>query len=212
MQRRRLQYMLVMALTLGRVPLIFVFLGINLCLDTRQSALWFFVAFFSMLAAALTDIVDGLLARRLGVVSKLGGYADPLTDKIFTLVTFITLVYLLARSGQSGHARFFLAFAIVFLVRDQWVSFLRAIGALYNIDAKANWSGKLRTILSFTTVCVVYWYLQAPETVWNPLGRGLVFALEGASILITLVSIWVYTAYYWPSLRRELRASQEQHP
>lgn len=200
------KFALVMALTLGRVPLVVLFLLINLFVDTRESALWFFMAFFAMLAAALTDTVDGVLARRFKVVSKLGGYVDPLTDKIFCIVTFPTLIYLMAQTGNAFHMRFFLAFAVLFLVRDQWVTFLRSIGALYDMEAKANWSGKVRTALSFTTICVVYWFLQAPDHVWNPLHLYFVYALEGASILITLVSLWVYTAYYWPSLRKEIVA------
>ena len=52
--------------------------------------------------------------------------------------------------------------AILFLLRDQWVSFLRSLGALHNLSAKANWSGKARTLISFPTICVIYYYLQAP--------------------------------------------------
>ncbi len=206
----KFKFMMVNSLTLGRVPLILMFLVINLALDTHNSPLWFFLAFFTMLFSALTDTFDGILARKLNVVSKLGGYADPLTDKIFCLVTFTTIIYLLAHAGQSVHARFFLAFAVLFLIRDQWVSFLRSIGALHDMDAKANWSGKLRTIFSFTTVCCAYWFLQAPENVWNPLAAWFIYFLEGASIVLTLISGWIYTVYYWPCLRRELRPPEAQ--
>ena len=95
-----------------------------------------------------------------------------------------------------------------FLLRDQWVSFLRSIGAMYQVDAKANWSGKARTVISFPAVCIIYYYLEAPEGyLWGllPFYRwpALIYALEGLCLGINVVSIWVYTAAYWPALRKE---------
>ena len=91
-----------------------------------------------------------------------------------------------------------------FLLRDQWVSFLRSLGALHNLSAKANWSGKARTLISFPTICVIYYYLAAPAG-WGlrPPDR-VVYGLEGLSMVINLISIGVYTVRFWPALRAEL--------
>jgi phosphatidylglycerophosphate synthase len=128
-----------------------------------------------------------------------------MTDKIFYLTTFPTLVFLADRIGQPQHARVLLGLTILFLLRDQWVSFLRSIGALHNFDAKANWSGKARTLISFPTICVIYYVLQAPaDWPFRP-SAAVVFALEGLSMFVNLVSVVVYTIRFWPAVHQELR-------
>jgi CDP-diacylglycerol--glycerol-3-phosphate 3-phosphatidyltransferase len=163
------------------------------------------VALTAMLLSAVTDLLDGYFARKLGVTSRLGGYADPMTDKVFYLTTFPTLIYLASLSGQHGQARVLLVLAILFLLRDQWVSFLRSLGALHNLSAKANWSGKARTFVSFPTICAIYYYLEAPADFIVRVPGQLIQILEWVSVVINLVSIAVYTRYYWPALRAELR-------
>lgn len=208
----QLEYYFVQSLTLIRVPLILAFLAISVFAGVPLSAGWFLAALGAMILSAITDLFDGYFARRFGVTSRLGSHADPLTDKIFYLTTFPTLVYLAARDGQLGHARILLVLAILFLLRDQWVSFLRSIGALHDMSAKANWSGKVRTLISFPTICLIYYFLQAPAdwTLRPPV--WLVHGLEGLSMLINLISIGVYTRRFLPALRAELRPDQQSGP
>ena len=123
-----------------------------------------------------------------------------MTDKVFYLTTFPTLVYLADRVGQHGHARVLLVLAILFLLRDQWVSFLRSLGALHNLSAKANWSGKARTLISFPTICVIYYYLQAPAALGLRVPDYLVYGLKVLSMVINFISIGVYTLRFWPAL------------
>jgi CDP-diacylglycerol--glycerol-3-phosphate 3-phosphatidyltransferase len=201
----RLKFYFVHALTLVRVPLIFLFLAVSVFTGHPVSEFWFLVAFVAMMLSAVTDLFDGYFARKFEVTSQLGSYADPMTDKVFYLTTFPTLIYLADRIGQHGHARALLVLAILFLLRDQWVSFLRSLGALHNLSAKANWSGKARTLISFPTICVIYYYLQAPAHWGFRIPESVVYGLEGLSVAINLISIGVYTARFWPALRAELR-------
>lgn len=202
---RQWKFCFVQALTLVRAPLIFLFLAVSVFCGYPPSEAWFMVAFGAMILSAVTDLFDGYFARKFEVTSRLGSYADPMTDKVFYLTTFPTLVYLAARVGQHTHARTLLVLAILFLLRDQWVSFLRSLGALHNLSAKANWSGKVRTLISFPTICVIYYYLQAPPHWCWRAPALLVYGLEGLSVAINLISIGIYTARFWPALRAELR-------
>jgi CDP-diacylglycerol--glycerol-3-phosphate 3-phosphatidyltransferase len=202
---RRWKFYFVQSLTLVRAPLIFLFLGVSIFCGHPPTPFWFSVAFGAMILSAVTDLFDGYLARKFDVASRLGSYADPLTDKIFYLTTFPTLVFLAGRAGQMDQARILVVLAILFLLRDQWVSFLRSLGALHNLSAAANWSGKARTIISFPTICAIYYFLQAPAH-WPALfGSNTVLALEVVSMVINLVSIAVYTKYFWPALRSEMK-------
>ena len=207
-----LKFCFVQALTLVRVPLIFLFLAVSVFCGHPVSEFWFLVAFAAMILSAVTDLFDGYFARKFQVTSRLGSYADPMTDKVFYLTTFPTLVYLADRIGQHGHARALLVLAILFLLRDQWVSFLRSLGALHKLSARANWSGKARTLISFPTLCVIYYYLQAPLRWSMRIPDCIVYALEGLSVAINLISIGVYTARFWPALRAELRLPDQDKP
>jgi CDP-diacylglycerol--glycerol-3-phosphate 3-phosphatidyltransferase len=207
---RKLKFYFVQGLTLIRVPLIFLFLTISLLVGHPLSPAWFVAAFSAMLLSAITDLFDGYFARKFEVTSQLGSYADPMMDKVFYLTTFPTLVYLASRVGQHAHARALLALTILFLLRDQWVSFLRSLGALHALSAKANWSGKLRTIISFPSVCAIYYYLQAPEQWPVRIPALVVYTLEVLSMVINFVSIAVYTRYFFPALHAELRLPGEE--
>jgi|ERR1035438_9127250 CDP-diacylglycerol--glycerol-3-phosphate 3-phosphatidyltransferase len=208
----RLKFYFVQALTLVRVPLIFLFLAVSVFCSHPLVESWFVVAFTAMILSALTDLFDGYFARKFQVTSQLGSYADPMTDKVFYLTTFPTLVYLADRVGQHTHARVLLVLAILFLLRDQWVSFLRSLGALHYLCAKANWSGKARTLISFPTICVIYYYLQAPGHWHFRMPEPLVYGMEGLSVVINLISIGVYTGRFWPALRAELRMPDGNGP
>ena len=130
---------------------------------------------------------------------------------MFYLTTFPTLVFLAMMQGDRMLliARLLLGLTIIFLMRDQYVSFLRSIGALYNVDAKANWSGKARTIISFPAICAIYYYLQAPAGWWLQVSTWVVYVLIGAQLVINTISIWVYTTHYLPVLRKEIRLPGE---
>ncbi len=202
---REFKYYFVLALTLVRAPLILLFLAVSISLGHPLPAVWFVVAFSAMIMSAVTDLLDGYFARKFGVTSRLGSYLDPLTDKVFYLTTFPVLIYLANRLGQHDHARFLVVLAILFLMRDQWVSFLRSLGALHDVSAKANWSGKARTLISFPTICVIYYYLEAPPAWALRIPASRVYGLEILSVLINCLSIVVYTGRFWPTLRAELR-------
>ena len=190
--------------TFVRVPLVFAFFALAIA-DTvvPNPPGWLFpLSGFCLVLAALSDAVDGTLARKLKVTSSFGAYADPLTDKIFYLTALPLLVFLSAHNGHITHSVVLLCFTVLFMFRDQWVSFLRSIGSMYGAKADANWSGKLRTLISFPVICLVYYYEAAESPI---IGQRLLYVFEAIGTLINLVSIWVYTASYWPYVRKSAR-------
>ena len=201
--QRKTALFIVNGITFARVPFVFLFLVLALVEAHRGSAALAVAATASLAIAAITDLFDGLLARRWQVVSTFGAMADPLMDKVFWLVVFPTLLYLLARKGEAeaAHAVVMLVFTVLYILRDQWVTFLRAVGAAYGADVRAGWMGKLRTAISFPIACAIYLYASC-RPAWLPL--PLIYTLEGIAILVNLVSIVVYTRDYLPWLRRAL--------
>ncbi len=208
MDSRKSKLLFVTFLTFLRLPLIAVFF-VGAMWYSRHPINWvFYVAFGSMMASAITDLFDGLLARKWNVVTKFGGYVDPLMDKFFYIVTWPLLIYIASTNGHYKHAIVILAMTVLFTCRDQWVSFLRSIGSMYQVSGKANWSGKLRTALNFPVICAIYHLEEGPHQFLNP---TLVYVFEGIAIVVNFVSLYVYTRNYWPYLKKSMQGEDSSH-
>ena len=200
--------LIVNALTLSRVPLIFVYLVFAILGNFSESYVYPLAAILAGTAAGISDFFDGMLARRWCVVSDFGKMADPLMDKIYFIVAFPSLVWLAAMQGESpAHAVVLLVFTILWILRDQWVTFLRAVASLYHANVAAMWLGKVRTALSFPCAGVIYVYLAFHRfwpTAAAETGLKVCFMVEGFLILLNLYSFIVYTRSYFPYVRRAM--------
>jgi CDP-diacylglycerol--glycerol-3-phosphate 3-phosphatidyltransferase len=200
--------LIVNALTLSRVPLIFVYLVFAILGNFSESYVYPMVAVLAGAAAGISDFFDGMLARRWCVVSDFGKMADPLMDKVYFIVAFPSLVWLAAMQGESpAHTVALLVFTILWILRDQWVTFLRAVASLYHANVAAMWLGKVRTALSFPCAGFIYLYL-ATHRCWTDgaerLGFYACFAIEGFLILLNIYSFAVYTRSYLPYIQRAI--------
>lgn len=191
----------VTTLTFARFPLVLVFFaGAVVYSDRAYREPWLFALLFtSLVASAATDLLDGYFARRLRVETALGAHADPLMDKFFYVSTMPLLVFISARQGHIEHATFLLVLTLFFLLRDQWVTFLRSIGSMYNISGKASFTGKIRTCLNFPLICCIYYFEESDRNLIPP---NLLYAFEGIAFIINIVSVFSYTRFYWPYLVR----------
>jgi len=195
-------------LTFLRVPLIVAWLVLAVVEEFHYSPWLIFFAGAAMFFSGLTDAFDGMLARKWNVVSPLGKMADPLMDKVFYVVTFPALAWLLLKQGESGHSLVMLAFAILYILRDLWVTFLRSVGSLYGADGAAMWLGKVRTALSFPAAGWVYAYLVFHDmSVFAPIEKYMLwscYVVEGLMIMLNLVSSYTYTRAYSCYLKKAL--------
>lgn len=197
-------------LTFLRVPLIFTWLGFAIAEEYHPG---FWVTLFAgsaMFLSGVTDFFDGYLARRWKAVSQLGQMADPLMDKVFYVVTFPALTWQIAHQGDDVHALAMLAFTILYILRDLWVTFMRSVGTLYGANVQAMWLGKVRTALSFPAAGWIYAYLvfhsYLPEdaVAWNDGWLWSCYAVECAMIVLNVISFHTYTCSYLPYLKKAL--------
>ncbi len=101
-------------------------------------------AMLIFIIASLTDLFDGLLARRYNQVTKMGKFLDPLADKILITAVLIMLVH-------NGWLHAWIA--IVIITREITVTGLRAIAAEQSVIISADRYGKLKTIFQVVALC-----------------------------------------------------------
>ncbi len=131
-------------LTLLRIVLILPFL-IVLYLDIPGAA---YVALVIFIAASLTDLLDGKIARKHNLITDFGKFADPLADKMLVMAAMVWFV----ENGQMpGWA------LLVVLVREFAVSGLRMVASDKGRVIAAGWSGKVKT--ASTMVCIILMFL-----------------------------------------------------
>ena len=143
--------------------------------------------------AAVTDILDGHLARRWGVVSAFGRIMDPLVDKTLVLGGFIYLASPLfepipanAMIG-SGIAAWMV---VVILVRELLVSGIRAYAEGRGIAFPADWSGKIKMFVqSFCVGCCVYVGTRVEPYGWQVFLRD---SSTWATVVLTVLSSITY--------------------
>ena len=196
------------ALTFSRVPFVFAWLVLSVAQEYRGGFALGGWACAMMLLSGLSDLFDGMLARRWQVVSTLGKMADPLMDKVFYVVAFPSLTWLIAHQGENDvHALAMLAFTILDLLRDLWVTFMRSIGTMFGADVAAMYLGKVRTALSFPCAGWVYMYLafhrQVPAA-WDSPWLVSCYVFEAFMVALTVLSLYTYTRSYAPYLRRAM--------
>ncbi len=121
-------------LTMGRIVAIPFFVWL-LESPTPVRGFWASIVFT---AAAFTDMLDGYLARKLGVVSVLGKFLDPLADKLIVMAALVWMVPM----GRIP------AWAVVLLLaRELAVMGLRSVAASEGVVISAGQEGKTKTAL-----------------------------------------------------------------
>lgn len=176
-------------LTLLRIALIPVFVAVF-----YWPAAFAGVASAALFAiAALTDLLDGYLARRWGQTSALGAFLDPVADKLMVAVALVLLV-------QADPAPALAIAAAVIIGREITVSALREWMAEIGARARVAVSlvGKFKTTIQM--VAIVLLLLREPVLgiPIYPFGVVLLFIAAG----LTLWSMVVYLRIAWPSLVR----------
>jgi phosphatidylglycerophosphate synthase len=199
-------------LTFVRFPLVLLFFtGAILYTRAPYRHPWvFFATFVALITSAVTDLFDGYFARRFNVVTKLGAHADPLMDKFFLLASLPLATFVAAANKHTAHATLLLVLTLLFLARDQWVTFLRSIGSIYNVSGTAHWSGKLRTAVNFPLICLIYYYEEAPPA-YQLVPISLLYALETFGLIVNVLSIVTYTHRYWPYVRQSATVGRPEN-
>jgi CDP-diacylglycerol---glycerol-3-phosphate 3-phosphatidyltransferase len=150
------------ALRLGLVP---VFVAALLAGGTG----WRITAFAVFLAASVTDLLDGKIARQRGLITDFGKIADPIADKALTGAALVTL------SAQGALAWWV---TCVILIREVAVTALR-FWVIHRGVIAASRGGKAKTLLQ--VIAIALFVLPGPPGIVRDL-------VMGAAVAVTLVT------------------------
>ena len=146
------------------------------------------VALVIFIVAALTDLLDGKIARKHNLVTNLGKFLDPIADKILTA----TALFMLMADGTIPAPYGVIAITII-IARDFMVSALRLIAASQGTVLAADIWGKAKTMVQMIAIpiCMLIPFLVALSNVseWLVLTVQIIgwVALAVATVL-TIVS------------------------
>lgn len=178
--------------TISRLFLAPVFL-VCILIDSPTAVTWSVVIY---VVAALTDWLDGYLARRYGEVTSHGVFLDPLADKVLTTSAFIALVV---------HDIVPLWMVVVIIIRDFGVTAMRSIADDRGMMMQTSYAAKVKT---FSQMVVIAWALIL---FWlhkqDPASSEYVYLLSsdvtGVAMLgVTLLTI--YTAVHYVIVNRRI--------
>jgi CDP-diacylglycerol--glycerol-3-phosphate 3-phosphatidyltransferase len=156
-------------------------LGIVLFVLIEQ-ALWVScIVVFAL--AAVTDWLDGYLARKQGLVSTLGRNLDPLVDKVVICGAYIFLLGV----KDSGLT----AWMVTLVVGRELIitglrSFMENLGASFGAD----WLGKIKMVLQCAALFAIFVFLHSPEPFLQWVRDGFIYAMLIATAFSGIQYLW----------------------
>ena len=182
------------ALTATRIFLVPLLLVVLLTGNVADREVWGLLVF---LAAAMTDYLDGYLARKRSQVTTLGKLLDPLADKILISAALVALV-------EMGVAPAWMV--IIIVAREFAVTGLRSVGAAEGVTIAASRLGKYKMVAQVACCSFLIAGSRDPEGFLLYLGHVLLWVAVGLSIL----SMGHYFQVFWGRIGENVKLREEQ--
>lgn len=135
-------------------------------------------------AAAITDAIDGHIARSRGLVTDFGKLMDPVADKMLVIATLVAFI---AKGLCSPWI------AIIVLLREFLVTSIRMVSSAKGIVIPANWWGKAKTITQMVAIVIVF-VVQYAFYLCDILGVDLLTSVKDGISMGVSAALWISAA------------------
>ena len=176
-------------LTVFRAVMVPVFLAVFF---VEQIPARFILSALIFAGLSFTDMLDGKIARKNGLVTNFGKFLDPLADKILVISALVAMTIL--KVGNNAALICWLVGVIIILAREFMVSALRLVSVEQGNVIAANMWGKVKTVTQFLSIIIILvieqlyaWMPNLPAEI-----RIIGDVLFALSVLATIVSGVVY--------------------
>ena len=164
-------------LTVIRIIMSFVFLGVYYAGFSG----WNYWAAGIFIIASLTDMVDGMLARKMNCITNFGKLMDPIADKIIVMVALLVLM-------EWG--RLDALIPVIILAREFIISGFRILAAAEGVVIAAGPVGKVKTAIQMVGIALIL--------LENPIFR--IWGIDAGSVLLYIsaaLAIWSCIEYIY---------------
>lgn len=169
---------------------------------------WLWLAMSLFIAAALSDILDGYLARRWNVVSLFGRIMDPLCDKLLVLGGFVVLAgqRFTMNPQDVPEATFdhwglldqasgvYPWVVVVLLARELLVTAIRSVAESKGIEFPAKWAGKLKMFIQSASLPIIMGLMAIAPPQYDAATFWTNHILVWATVVVTVWSALPYIA------------------
>ena len=182
-------------LTLARIAAVPVVVAL-LMFESQENSFWAAIVFS---LAAITDWLDGYLARKWEIVTVLGKFLDPLADKLIVMAALIMLIPL---DRVPAWAVF------IILAREMLVTGLRSIASSEGIVISASNLGKYKTIFQMVAIIGLllhyryYWFFGVELNFLHPSFHNAGIFFFYVSLFLTVWSGGDYLAKFFKVFAR----------
>ena len=145
-----------------------------------------FLSLIIFILASLTDMLDGKIARKHGLVTDFGKFLDPLADKMLTTAAFIGFLVWKVCPGME-----WILFIILF--REFMVTSLRLVAVSSGKVIAANMWGKVKTVLQMSSIIATLWFYSLPD-IMDLFGAVVPDSVATAHSIVTTVLLWATAA------------------
>ena len=140
---------------------------------------WNYWAAAIFIIAAITDMIDGKIARKTGQVTDFGKFADPIADKLLVMSALLILM-------EWGRVSAWIA--IILLAREFIISGFRLVAAGKGTVIAAGITGKIKTVVQIVALSVLLF--DDPIQKWTGLPLGMILLYISAAL-----SVWSCIEY-----------------
>ena len=147
------------------------------------------------LAAAVTDLLDGYLARRWGQVTTVGTLLDPIADKLLVSAALIALVQVRIVPAWM---------TIVVIAREFAISGLRSIAAAEGYIIQASDFGKVKLVSQVAAISLLFLSMRWPEL------TGVALAAMWAVVILSVISALLYFRKFWHKVDDKVKRSRRR--
>ena len=178
-------------LSLLRMALVPVFVCCLLYLPVKSTALCLIsAAVFGL--TALTDMLDGKIARKYNLITDFGKFLDPLADKF---MVFGALVGILVCPRYADLVPVFVWVAIIIMLRELAVTSLRLVVASKSVVVAASFFGKAKTCTQIAGILLILL-----EPLFGKFGEThiIAYVMMAAMVITTVGSGIDYLRSLWP--------------
>ena len=186
-------------LTVLRMCLVPVILLVGMLTPKNDSSFWFYISCVicaaAFIGASVTDMLDGKIARRDGLVTDFGKFLDPVADKFMVIGAMFVILW------KFPNLQLIMIISLIVVVfRELAVTAIRMVVASSNVVVAANMLGKIKTVTQIVAISTVFlepvvqWVVKliAEAVTGQTLAwRTDIIPLTWASIALSLVmTIW----------------------